>query len=186
VHLLAAMDHTSRAVLAQADVDDTTNEVTRFRPLLEGLDLAGRVITADALHPQHAHADWLVSVKQAAYLLIVKANQPAQPVPAGQPAVARDPRRRPHPRPRPPPRGAPSPAGHHRRTPGLPPRHQAIRITRRVRPLAGRRWRTVVVYAVTSLSTAQAPPRGWLTGSGATGASKRCIISATSPSPRAP
>jgi DDE_Tnp_1-associated/Transposase DDE domain len=67
VHLLAAMDHTSRAVLAQADVDDTTNEVTRFRPLLEGLDLAGRVITADALHPQHAHADWLVSVKQVAY-----------------------------------------------------------------------------------------------------------------------
>jgi len=35
------------------------------------------VITADALHTQHAHADWLVGVKQAAYLLIVKANQPA-------------------------------------------------------------------------------------------------------------
>jgi predicted transposase YbfD/YdcC len=51
------MDHTSRAVLAQTDVDHTINEITQFQPLLEGLDLAGRVITADAMHTQHAHAD---------------------------------------------------------------------------------------------------------------------------------
>jgi hypothetical protein len=31
VHLPAVMDHTSRAVLAQTDVDGTTNELTRFR-----------------------------------------------------------------------------------------------------------------------------------------------------------
>jgi len=42
-----------------------------------GLDLAGRVQAADALHTQRAHADWLVRVKRAAYVLIVKANQPA-------------------------------------------------------------------------------------------------------------
>jgi predicted transposase YbfD/YdcC len=70
------MDHTTRAVLAQTDVDGTTNEITRLRPLLDGLDLTGVVITADAIHTQHAHADWLVAVKHAAYLLIVKANQP--------------------------------------------------------------------------------------------------------------
>jgi hypothetical protein len=35
VHLLAAMDHATAAVLAQADVDHTTNEIARFRPLLE-------------------------------------------------------------------------------------------------------------------------------------------------------
>ena len=35
---------------------------------------------------------------------------------------------------------------------------QALRITRRTRPLAGRRWRTVTVYAVTSLTAAQAHP----------------------------
>jgi predicted transposase YbfD/YdcC len=35
---------------------------------------------------------------------------------------------------------------------------QAIRITRRVRSLHGRRWRTVMVYAVTSLTAAQASP----------------------------
>jgi hypothetical protein len=54
VHLLAVMDHSSRAVLAQADVNDTTNEITRFQPLLNGVDLTGAVVTADALHTQHA------------------------------------------------------------------------------------------------------------------------------------
>jgi hypothetical protein len=43
------MDHTTRAVLAQADVDDTTNEITQFQPLLDGVDLTGAVVTADAL-----------------------------------------------------------------------------------------------------------------------------------------
>jgi Transposase DDE domain len=50
VHLLAAMDHTTRTVLGQSDVDTKTNEIARFQPLLEGLDLAGRVLTADAMH----------------------------------------------------------------------------------------------------------------------------------------
>jgi DDE_Tnp_1-associated len=35
VHLLAAMDYTSHAVLGQADVEATTNEIARFRPLLQ-------------------------------------------------------------------------------------------------------------------------------------------------------
>ena len=61
VHLLAAMDHTSRGVLGQADVDHATNEIARFRPLLDRLDLTATVVTADALHTQHAHADWLVT-----------------------------------------------------------------------------------------------------------------------------
>jgi DDE_Tnp_1-associated/Transposase DDE domain len=77
VHLLAVMDHATRAVLAQADVGSKTNEITQFRPLLDRLDLAARVVTADALHTQREHADWLVTQKHAAYLLIVKANQPS-------------------------------------------------------------------------------------------------------------
>jgi predicted transposase YbfD/YdcC len=44
------MDHTSRGVLAQTQVDTKSNEITGFRPLLEGLDLAGQVLTADAMH----------------------------------------------------------------------------------------------------------------------------------------
>jgi predicted transposase YbfD/YdcC len=61
VHLLAVMDHTSRGILGQARVDGTTNEITRFRLLLDRLDLAATVVTADALHAQREHADWLVS-----------------------------------------------------------------------------------------------------------------------------
>jgi hypothetical protein len=44
---------------------------------------------------------------------------------------------------------------------------QAIRVTRRVRPLASRRWRTVTVYAITSLTAAQASPArlaDWIRG----------------------
>jgi predicted transposase YbfD/YdcC len=70
------MEHTTRTVLRQADVGDTTNEITQFQPLLDGVDLTGTVVTADALHTQHAHADWLVTAKHAASLLVVKANQP--------------------------------------------------------------------------------------------------------------
>jgi DDE_Tnp_1-associated/Transposase DDE domain len=68
VHLLAVMEHTTRRVLGQADVDHTTNEIARFRPLLDGLDLVEAVVTADALHTQREHADWLVTAKHAAYL----------------------------------------------------------------------------------------------------------------------
>ena len=158
VHLLAAVDHTTGAVLAQADVDATTNEITRFQPLLDGVDLTGAVVTADALHTQHAHADWLVGVKRAAYLLIVKANQPTL-----HHQLARLPWRdipiADHTRDR----------GHHRveirrlqvtTVAGLdfPHATQALRITRRVRPLTGRNWRTMTVYAVTSLTAAQASP----------------------------
>ncbi|HWD45740.1 MAG TPA: hypothetical protein VHM23_18865 [Actinomycetota bacterium] len=61
MQLLAVMDHPSRAVLAQIDVAHTTGEIARFRPLLERPDLTSTVITADALHTQREHAEWLVT-----------------------------------------------------------------------------------------------------------------------------
>jgi predicted transposase YbfD/YdcC len=76
VHLLACMDHTSRAVLAQRQVGGAPEEVLSFRPLLDGLDLAGAVVTADALHTHAVAAEFLVIGKQAHYLFQVKANQP--------------------------------------------------------------------------------------------------------------
>ena len=76
VHLLAAMDHTTRAVLAQTDVDPPPTRSPGSSRCWSGLDLAGQVVTADALHTQREHADWLVTHKHADYLLIVKANQP--------------------------------------------------------------------------------------------------------------
>src|SRR5512133_3337268 len=65
VHLLAAMDHTTRTVLAQRQVDGAPGEVPAFQPLLNGLDLAGAVITADALHTHADAAEFLVTGKQA-------------------------------------------------------------------------------------------------------------------------
>jgi predicted transposase YbfD/YdcC len=186
VHLLAAMDHTSRRVLGQTDVDHTTNEIARFQPLLQALDLAGRVVTADALHTQREHADWLVGVKHAAYLLVVKPNQPTlhqqlKALPWCEVPVADHTRDRGHGRVETRRLQVTTVAGL-----DFPHATQAIRITRRVRPLAGRRWRTVVVYAVTSLTAAQASPPAWPTGSAGTAASRHCTTSAIPPSPRTP
>jgi predicted transposase YbfD/YdcC len=158
VHLLAAMDHTTRAVLAQADVDATTNEIAQFRPLLEGLDLAGWVVTADALHTQHAHAEWLVTQKHAAYLLIVKANQPAlyhqfATLPWRDIPVLDETRDRGHARVETRRLQVTTVAGL-----DFPHATQAIRITRRVRSPRSRRWRIMTVYVVTSLTAAQASP----------------------------
>jgi len=52
-------------------------QITWFAPLLEPLDLAGAVVTADALHAQRDHAQFLASVKNAHYILTVKDNQPS-------------------------------------------------------------------------------------------------------------
>ena len=57
-------------------VDGAPGEVPGFQPLLAGLDLAGVVVTADALHTHPGAAEFLVTGKQAHYLLTVKANQP--------------------------------------------------------------------------------------------------------------
>jgi hypothetical protein len=76
VHLLAVMDHTSRAVLAQCQVGGAPQEVPAFTPLLAGLDLTGVVVTADALQTHPEAAEFLVGEKQAHYLFQVKANQP--------------------------------------------------------------------------------------------------------------
>jgi predicted transposase YbfD/YdcC len=48
-----------------------------LQPLLDGLDLADMVVTADALQTQPQAAEFLVTDKQAHYLLVVKANQPS-------------------------------------------------------------------------------------------------------------
>jgi predicted transposase YbfD/YdcC len=76
VHLLAAMTHDSGIVVAQREVDGKTNEITCFQPLLSTMDMAGVVVTADALHTQRAHARHLVEELGADYVLTVKENQP--------------------------------------------------------------------------------------------------------------
>lgn len=75
VHLFAAFDHTSGIVLGQTVVDAKTNEINAFVPLLDRIELTDVIVTADALHTQHRHADYLHQ-RGAHYLLTVKGNQP--------------------------------------------------------------------------------------------------------------
>jgi hypothetical protein len=126
VHLLAAMDHTSRAVLAQHQVGGAPEEVSGFRPLLADLDLHGVVITADALHTHPSAAEFLVTGKQAHYLFTVKANQPTPAGPMRRPAMAPRPGRGSHPRPGARPHRGAHPQGRHRPPPRIPPRRPGL------------------------------------------------------------
>ena len=158
VHLLAGMDHATRAVLAQRHVDGAPGEVPGFAPLLADLDLAGVVVTADALQTHADAAEFLVTGKQAHYLLVVKANQTTLLGRCASLAWHRVPvldRTRDR--------------GHGRvelRTLkavtvhrfGFPHAAQVIQVTRKTRELGTRRWRTVIIYAITSLTFARASP----------------------------
>lgn len=74
-HLLAAMTHHQGFVIAQTEVDGKTNEIPMLPTLLDGLDIAGVVITADALHTQRATARYLHD-RGADFVFCVKENQP--------------------------------------------------------------------------------------------------------------
>lgn len=167
-HLLAAIDHTHGVVLAQRDVDGKTNEITEFAPLLDTLDLTDAVVTADALHAQRAHADYLVLDRGAHYLLTVKGNQPtlfAQlkalpwadvPVVHTTTDTARG-------------RVEKRSAKVVTVSVGIlfPHARQAIQITRKTRRKDSKKWTTEVAYAVTSLTAEQASARElatWIRG----------------------
>ncbi len=45
-----------------------------FTTLLDRIDLAGAVITADAMHAQRAHAEYLTGQRGAHFVLTVKRN----------------------------------------------------------------------------------------------------------------
>ncbi len=159
-HLLAAIDHTHGVVLAQRDVDGKTNEITEFAPLLDTVDLTDAVVTADALHAQRAHADYLVLDRQADYLLTVKGNQPTlfsqlKALPwKGVPIVHTT---------------TDTARGRVEKrsvkvvtvSAGIlfPHARQAIQIIRKTRRKDSTKWTTEVAYAVTSLTAEQATAR---------------------------
>lgn len=74
--LVAAFGHHSNVVLNQVEVANKASELKAVKPLLDPLPLAGRVVTADALHTQVETARYLVEDKGAHYLFTVKDNQP--------------------------------------------------------------------------------------------------------------
>ena len=75
LHLVSAWASEHRLVLGQVKVADKSNEITAIPALLELLDLAGSIITIDAMGTQTAIATQIYSAK-ADYILALKANHP--------------------------------------------------------------------------------------------------------------
>jgi predicted transposase YbfD/YdcC len=158
VFMLSAVRHGDGITLASREIDAKTNEIPEFQPLLDQIDdadLAGTVITADALHAQHAHAAYLHE-RGAHYLLTIKNNQRGQARQLHQlpwkevPVIHRDDAR-----------------GHGRHeqrhvqvvtVDGLlfPHARQVLRIQRRRRLYGAKKWSSETVYAITDLPAEQA------------------------------
>src|SRR6478609_6923920 len=76
-HLVAALAHGIGAVLGQVAVDEKSNEIPAVRELLKAFaDLAGAVLTIDAMHTQHDTAQAILG-RGADHVMTVKANMPA-------------------------------------------------------------------------------------------------------------
>lgn len=75
LHLVSAWATSHRLVLAQAKVQDKSNEITAIPALLELLDIKGCIITLDAMGTQKSIAAQIQG-EQADYLLSLKANHP--------------------------------------------------------------------------------------------------------------
>ena len=75
VHLLGVAEHGGH-LLDHLEVDVKHNETSHLTELLEPLDLAGAVVTSDALHTVRANLNWLVTEKKAQYIAVMKHNQP--------------------------------------------------------------------------------------------------------------
>ena len=153
--LLAVIDHRRGLVLTQTEVA-AGNEIAAFVTALDTLPhLRGWLVTADALHTQRAHADYLLA-RGAHYLFTVKANQPTlhralAALPWAAAPKEADP-------------GAPRRHGRHERrtvtvidldgTPAaalFPGAARAMKVIRRRTDMATGKTTTETVYAVTSL-----------------------------------
>jgi predicted transposase YbfD/YdcC len=75
LHLVSAWSSEYRLVLGQVKVADKSNEITAIPALLELLDLAGCIITIDAMGTQTAIASQIFNAK-ANYVLALKGNHP--------------------------------------------------------------------------------------------------------------
>jgi predicted transposase YbfD/YdcC len=75
LHLVSAWASEHRLVLAQAKVQDKSNEITAIPALLELLDIAGCIVTIDAMGTQTLIAQKIIAAG-ADYILCLKANHP--------------------------------------------------------------------------------------------------------------
>ncbi|MGW3426309.1 ISAs1 family transposase [Streptomyces phaeochromogenes] len=155
VFVLSAVRHGDGVTLASREIGAKTNEIPEFAPLLDQIDdtdLAGTVVTADALHAQRDHATYLHE-RGAPYLLTIQRGQARQlhALPwKNIPAIHRDDTR-----------------GHGRHeqrkvqvvtVTGLlfPYAAQVLRIQRRRRLYGAKKWSSETVYAITDLTAEEA------------------------------
>lgn len=74
LHLVSAFAHEAGLILAQRAVDGKSNEITAIPDLLAMIELAGAVVTIDAMGTQKDIAATIVA-KKADYVLALKGNQ---------------------------------------------------------------------------------------------------------------
>ncbi len=74
IHMVSAWAHQNRLVLGQRKVHEKSNEITAIPELLKVLDLAGAVVSIDAMGCQTAIATQIVA-QQGDYVLALKGNQ---------------------------------------------------------------------------------------------------------------
>jgi len=74
IHLVSAWASENRIVLAQRKVDSKTNEITVIPELLDALEVAGCIVTLDAMGCQKEIARKIIE-RKADYILTVKDNQ---------------------------------------------------------------------------------------------------------------
>ncbi len=158
VHLFSAVEHGSGIPLGQVLAESKGFEIAAFATVLDRIDLAGVVVTADALHTQKAHARYLHR-HGGKYVFTVKRNQPTLHAQLGRlPWEA-------------------IPTGHHEQGKahgrreartvqvtsikagiGFPHARLAARITRTRARIGTERTSTEIVYAITNLGWDQVTP----------------------------
>ncbi|MCI0554070.1 MAG: ISAs1 family transposase [Anaerolineae bacterium] len=74
IDMVSAWACTNRLVLGQVKVDDKSNEITAIPALLQVLEVAGCIVTIDAIGCQTEIAETIID-KQADYVLALKDNQ---------------------------------------------------------------------------------------------------------------
>ncbi|WP_232329363.1 ISAs1 family transposase [Nocardia violaceofusca] len=166
-HLLSGVCQHLGVILGQMEVDGKTNEIPLLRELLAGIDIDGMLVTADALHTNRDTATYITDLG-GHYLLTVKDNQPKlrktlKRLPWHSVRTGDRARSRGHGR-------------HETRTLkaleigpdiGFPGARLALKITRRRVDARTRKFASATIYAITSLSAAEATPRqlaAWLQG----------------------
>ena len=74
IHMVSAWSSANQLVLGQVKVAEKSNEITALPMLLDALDIAGAVLTTDAMHTQTKSAQQIVA-KGADYVMALKGNR---------------------------------------------------------------------------------------------------------------